>query len=141
LETRRPKSIRGQGGIVADAHDRPTARLDGELAFLVRRLQTNHRKRGYPMERAHYLLLAQIEDREKSTGEIAEALGLDHSTVLRQIAAVERLGFAQRRPHPRDARSVMVGMTVIGAAAIAKMRAKRWRTTGRRWRWANDDGS
>ena len=77
------------------------------------------------MERAHYLLLAQIEDREKSTGEIAEALGLDHSTVVRQIAAVERLGFAERRPNPSDARSVLVGMTVIGAAAIAKMRAKR----------------
>ena len=101
------------------------ARLEVELAFLVRRLETNNRKRGYPMERAQYLLLAQLEDRAKSTGEIAEALGLDHSTVVRQLAAVERLGFAERRPHPRDGRSVLVGMTVSGAAAFAQMRAER----------------
>ena len=99
------------------------ARLVGELALLDRRLKTNRRRRGSPMGRAQYLLLAQIEDREKSTGEIAEALGLDHSSMVRQIAAVERLGFAERRPHPRDALSVLVGMTAIGAAAIAKMRA------------------
>ena len=72
-----------------------------------------------------YLLPAQIEGREKSTGEIAEALGLDHSTVVRQIAAVERLGFAERRPHLRDPRSMLVGMTAFRGAAIAKMRAKR----------------
>ncbi len=101
------------------------ARLDGALAFLVRRLETNHRKRGYPMERAQYLLLGQLEDGEKSTGEIADALGLDHSTVVRQLAAVEHLGFAERRPHPRDGRSVLVGMTAFGAAAFAKMRAER----------------
>ena len=101
------------------------ARLEGELAFLVRRLETNHRKRGYPMERAQYLLLAQVQDGEKSTGEIAEALGLDHSTVVRQLAAVERLGFAERRPHPRDGRSVLAGITAFGAAAIAEMRAER----------------
>ncbi len=90
-------------------------------------------------------------------------LGLDHSTVVRQIAAVERLGFAERRPHPRDARSVLVGMIPFVAAPIAKMRAKRraplsvippigattsrsvwppWsRTTRRRWRRADDDRS
>ncbi len=105
--------------------DGAIARLDGALAFLVRRLETNHRKRGYPMERAQYLLMAQLEDGEKSTGEIAEALGLDHSTVVRQVCAVEALGFAERRPHPRDGRSALVGMTAIGAAAIAGMRAER----------------
>ena len=107
------------------------ARLDGALAFLVRRLETNHRKRGYPMERAQYLLLGQLEDGEKSTGEIAEALGLDHSTVVRQLAAVERLGFAERRPHPRDGRSVLVGITGNGAVAVAKMRAERRARLGR----------
>jgi DNA-binding MarR family transcriptional regulator len=103
----------------------PIARLDVELAFLVRRLEMNHRKRGYPMERAHYLLLAQLKDGEKSTGEIAAALGLDHSTVVRQLATVERLGFTERRPNPRDGRSVLVAVTAHGAASIAKMRDER----------------
>ncbi len=92
------------------------------------------------MGRAQYLLLAQIEDREKSTGEIAEALGLDHSTAVRQIAAVERLGFAERRPHPRDALSVLVGMTAFGAAAIANMRAShRARFSVFPADWSDDD--
>jgi DNA-binding MarR family transcriptional regulator len=107
------------------AREDAMARLEGELAFLVRRLEMNQRKRGYPMERAHYLLLAQLEDGEKSTGEIAEALGLDHSTVVRQIVAVERLGFAERRPHPRDRRSALVRMTERGAASTARMREER----------------
>lgn len=106
-------------------------RLEPELAFLVRRLEMNYRKRGYPMERAHYLLLGRLEQGEKSTGEIAEALGLDHSTVVRQVAAVEDLGFAERRPNPRDRRSVLVGLTPVGAASIVAMREARQGRLGR----------
>ncbi len=106
-------------------HEDAIARLEPELAFLIRTLEMNHRKRVYPMERAQYLLIARIEDGEKSTGEIAEALGLDHSTVVRQVAAVERLGFAQRRPNPRDGRSSLVRMTPEGADAVAQMRKTR----------------
>lgn len=101
------------------------ARLEPELAFLIRTLEMNHRKRGYPMERAQYLLIAQIEGGEKNTSEIADALGLDHSTVVRQVAAVERLGFAERRPNPRDGRSSLVRMTPEGADAVADMRKTR----------------
>jgi len=110
---------------MADLPEEAISRLEPELAFLVRRLEMNYRKRGYPMERAHYLLLGRLEDGEKSTGEIAEALGLDHSTVVRQVAAVEDLGFAERRPNPRDRRSVLVGLTPAGAASVAAMRAAR----------------
>ncbi len=110
---------------MADLPEEAISRLEPELAFLVRRLEMNYRKRGYPMERAHYLLLGRLEDGEKSTGEIAEALGLDHSTVVRQVAAVEELGFAERRTNPRDRRSVLVGLTPAGAASVAAMRAAR----------------
>lgn len=116
---------------MADLPEDAVSRLEPELAFLVRRLEMNYRKRGYPMERAHYLLLGRLEDGEKSTGEIAEALGLDHSTVVRQVAAVEDLGFAERRPNPRDRRSVLVGLTPAGAASIATMREARQKRLGR----------
>lgn len=116
------------------------ARLESELAFLVRRLEMNHRKRGYPMERAQYLLLALLEDGAKSTGAMAEALGLDHSTVVRQLAAAERLGFAERRPHPRDGRSVLVAMSSAGVAAITEMRAeRRARLAAMLADWSEDD--
>ena len=110
---------------MADLPEDAISRLEPELAFLVRRLEMNYRKRGYPMERAHYLLLGRLEEGEKSTGEIAEALGLDHSTVVRQVAAVEELGFAERRTNPNDRRSVLVGLTKAGAVSVAAMRAAR----------------
>jgi DNA-binding MarR family transcriptional regulator len=101
------------------------SRLEQELTVTVRRLDMNYRRRGHPMERAHYLLLTQLEDGEKSTGEIADRLGLDHSTVVRQVAAVEERGFAVRIPNPKDRRSVLVRMTQRGAACVIDMRQQR----------------
>lgn len=116
---------------MADLPEEAISRLEPELAFLVRRLEMNYRKRGYPMERAHYLLLGRLEGGEKSTGDIAETLGLDHSTVVRQVAAVEELGFAERRINPRDRRSVLVGLTPAGATSVAAMREVRQTRLGR----------
>lgn len=116
---------------MADLPKDAISRLEPELAFLVRRLEMNYRKRGYPMERAHYLLLGRLEEDDKSTGEIAEELGLDHSTVVRQVAAVEELGFAERRPNPRDRRSVLVHLLPAGAASIVAMRDARQKRLGR----------
>lgn len=101
------------------------ARLEPELASLVRRLEMTYRRRGYPMERAHYLLLSLLLDGEKSSAELAEALGLDHSTVVRQVAAVEERGYATRVPHPRDGRSMLLRATSEAAAAVAAMRRTR----------------
>lgn len=101
------------------------ARLEPELASLVRRLEMTYRRRGYPMERAHYLLLSLLLDGEKSSAELAEALGLDHSTVVRQVAAVEERGYATRVPHPRDGRSMLLRATPEAAAAVAAMRRTR----------------
>ncbi len=126
-----------------DVPETAVSRLEPELAFLVRRLEMSHRKRGYPMERAHYLLLGRLESGEKSTGEIAEALNLDHSTVVRQVAAVEGLGFAERRPNPSDRRSVLVSLTPVGAESVVSMRAARRKRLDRilaDWSEAERDG-
>lgn len=110
---------------MTDMRQEATARLEPELASLIRRLEMNYRRRNHPMERAHYLLLAQLQDGARSTGEIAERLGLDHSTVVRQVAAVAGLGFARRVPHPTDRRSVLVAMTPEGEASLTAMRDQR----------------
>lgn len=99
--------------------------LEPELASLVRRLDAKYRQRGYPLERAQYLLLTALEPGAKSTGEIADQLGLDHSTVVRQVDAVQALGFASRAPNPADRRSVQVGLTPQGASTVADMRVLR----------------
>lgn len=99
--------------------------LEPELASLVRRLDAKYRQRGYPLERAQYLLLSALEQGPASTGEIADRLGLDHSTVVRQVDAVQALGFAVRTPNPADRRSVQVGLTPEGAATVVEMRSLR----------------
>lgn len=110
---------------MADMPSNPVAALESELAILVRRLEGIYRARAYPVERAQYLLLVQIESGARAAGEIAAILGLDHSTVVRQAAAVEALGLVERVPNPWDKRSVLVRLTPAGAEALAALRAQR----------------
>lgn len=117
--------IKRNAGDRTDRKQDAIDRLEPDLMFLIRLLSVNYRRRGYPVERSQYLLLVQLEDGEKSTGEIAEILGLDHSTVVRQVTAIEKLGLAQRTPHPRDRRSVLVRISPQGLATIADMRQRR----------------
>ncbi|ANS73333.1 hypothetical protein AWM70_00990 [Paenibacillus yonginensis] len=78
------------------------------------------------MDRSAYLLLKWLEkDGPAAIGAIAEAFQLDHSTISRQIAALEGKGWVQRTPSPEDARSSVIGVTESGAAAVALARDKR----------------
>lgn len=64
--------------------------------------------------------------------ELVSAVGMEKSTVTRQIDAVERLGLAERHPDPRDARARVVTLTPHGrervdavlASAVAEWRAR-----------------
>lgn len=107
--------------------DDAIAKLEPELASLVRRLETRYRQRRHPLERAHYLLLMGLEAGALSAGEIAQRFGLDPSTVARQADAVIEKGFARRLPNPKDRRSVLIELTAQGAAAVAEMRQTRRR--------------
>ncbi len=100
-------------------------RLEPELGSLMRRLEMSYRRGRYSLERAHYLLLSLLQEGGLSTGEIAERLGLDHSTVVRQVAAIEQLGLASRSTNPHDRRSVVVEATAAGKDAAREMREKR----------------
>lgn len=77
------------------------------------------------MERAHYLLLLDLQEQARSSGELATRLGLDHSTVTRQLAAIEALGYAARRPNPDDRRSTLIEMTALGRRTCQTMQAQR----------------
>jgi len=101
------------------------ARLEPELAALIRRADMVYRHQDYPLERAHYLLLGCLEHGEKNAREIAAILGLDHSTVVRQVTAVESRCLVERLPNLKDRRSVLVRITVEGGRQLAQMRALR----------------
>ena len=88
-----------------------TTREDAELAALVREfmlvnrhfvLEVADRGRGEDrLDRSAFILLSRIEaEGPMSIGQLAEAFGLDVSTVNRQTAAMLRSGVAERIPDP-----------------------------------------
>jgi DNA-binding MarR family transcriptional regulator len=110
---------RGKG----EASDPAIETLEWELMLLVRALEAVQRKRRYPLERAHYLLLGLIErEGPQSIAGLATHLLLDGSTVTRQVATMEELRLVEREPHPQDGRSTLINATPHGRREAAKMR-------------------
>jgi DNA-binding MarR family transcriptional regulator len=105
--------------------------LEWELMLLVRSLEAVQRKRSYPLERAHYLLLGVLErEGPQSIAALATHLLLDGSTVTRQVATMEDLGLVAKVPHPQDGRSSLIQATAQGRREAAKMRHLRLRRIG-----------
>lgn len=112
---------------MSDTHETPAIlALERPIAFLVRRLEANQRRRNYPLERAHYLLLLMLEEQEpQSSGTLAEQLGLDSSTVTRQINVMLRHELITRTPDPHDRRGGLLYLTDHGRQQLDQMRKLR----------------
>src|SRR3982751_3075940 len=73
-----------------------------------------------------WTLLVPLErDGEQRCSALAAHAGVDVSVVSRQIAALERAGYVERRPDPRDGRASLFRITPAGTAALAATRAER----------------
>lgn len=57
--------------------------------------------------------------------ELAERVGLTHSTVSRELAKLERQGLISRRPAPHDQRSSHAVVTEAGERIVAAINAAR----------------
>jgi DNA-binding MarR family transcriptional regulator len=100
--------------------------IERELVHLARWLEAAQRRQDYPMERASYLLLLRLEtDGPQRVARLAASLGLDGSTVTRQLAALDANGWVTRHADPADARVTVVEATDEGLAAMADLRAHR----------------
>lgn len=100
--------------------------IETELVMLARWLEAVQRRQDYPMERAAYLLLRRLDtDGPQRVAELAATLGLDGSTVTRQLTALDRAGHIRRGAHPRDARASVVEATPAGLRAMAALRRHR----------------
>lgn len=100
--------------------------LEFELAFLVRRLEAARRRFNFGLERAHYLLLILLEQRnQQSIGELADQVNLDASTITRQIAAMADNGLVEKTDNPNDRRAGFVSITDTGRAKAAEVRCAR----------------
>lgn len=60
------------------------------------------------------ILLAVEQAGDQGVGAIADAAGLAQPTVTRSLGGLERGGLINRRPHHRDRRGTMIGLTDQG---------------------------
>ncbi|MFF4173983.1 MarR family winged helix-turn-helix transcriptional regulator [Streptomyces sp. NPDC001744] len=80
------------------------------------------------MDRAAYLLLNRL-DQEGPTGvkALAAGMGIDSSTVTRQVAPLVDAGLVKRTSHPEDGRAVVLQLSPRGLARLEEVRASRRR--------------
>ncbi|WP_431042530.1 MarR family winged helix-turn-helix transcriptional regulator [Streptomyces sp. P1-3] len=78
------------------------------------------------MDRAAYLLLNRL-DQEGPMGvkALAAGMGIDSSTVTRQVAPLVDSGMVKRTSHPEDGRAVVLQLSPRGRARLEEVRSSR----------------
>ncbi|MCX4780655.1 MarR family winged helix-turn-helix transcriptional regulator [Streptomyces sp. NBC_01264] len=78
------------------------------------------------MDRAAYLLLNRL-DLEGPMGvkALAGGMGIDSSTVTRQVAPLVDSGLVKRTSHPEDGRAVVLALSPRGLARLEEVRSSR----------------
>jgi DNA-binding MarR family transcriptional regulator len=124
----------------ADAHGDPHGafvRLEREIALLLRRsraISTRLAGQLHPdLDGAAYGLLALLEDAGPlRASDLVLRLGLDKSTVSRQVGTLVDLGLVDRAADPADGRAQVLTPSAEGSARLAEIRNVR------RARWEAD---
>lgn len=107
-------------------------RLQHQVALFARRAEQTRLagvgKARNSMDRAAYLLLNRL-DREGPMGvkALAEAMGIDSSTVTRQVAPLVDTGLVKRTSHPDDGRAVVLAVSPRGRGRLDEVRDSRRR--------------
>jgi DNA-binding MarR family transcriptional regulator len=71
------------------------------------------------------LLLPLEQDGDQRCSALAARAGIDVSVASRQLAVLERAGYVERHPDPRDGRATLLRITPQGSEALAATRAVR----------------
>jgi DNA-binding MarR family transcriptional regulator len=80
------------------------------------------------MDRAAYLLLNRLDDEgPMGVKALAEAMGIDSSTVTRQVAPLVDTGLVKRTSHPEDGRAVVLALSPRGRGRLDEVRDSRRR--------------
>ncbi|HZG03356.1 MAG TPA: MarR family transcriptional regulator [Streptomyces sp.] len=113
--------------------DDPTALLDAlqhQVALFARRAEQTRLggvgQARNSMDRAAYLLLNRL-DQDGPTGvkALAAGMGIDSSTVTRQVAPLVESGLVKRTSHPDDGRAVVLQLSPRGVSRLEQVRASR----------------
>ncbi|PRY37742.1 DNA-binding MarR family transcriptional regulator [Geodermatophilus tzadiensis] len=119
-----------------DAHE-SFVRLEREIGLLLRRsraISARLARELHPdLDGAAYGLLALLQDAGPlRASDLVTRLGLDKSTVSRQVASLVDLGMVTREPDPDDGRAQVLSTSAEGSARLARIREVR------RARWEAD---
>jgi DNA-binding MarR family transcriptional regulator len=112
----------------AGAVTEPLATVETELARLTRTLEGMSRRSAIyrDMDRSSYLLARTLHAAGPSSiNGLAALLGLDATTVTRQIASMERGGLVRRHRDDRDARVSRISLTRAGERRMESVRQAR----------------
>ena len=89
-------------------------------------LVTRLRDQGYDgVKSSHGYVVQRLLDDEPTIGGLAAALGMTQQGASKQVADLERLGYAERVPVPGDQRARRVRLTERGRAMVAATRDAR----------------
>ena len=120
--------------MTTDAHDEQSEQVYEQLQYqtaLFARRAERVRMGGMSdqqnsLDRAAYLLLNRLE-REGPVGvkALAQAMGIDSSTVTRQVAPLVEGGLVDRVPNPNDGRAVLLALSGLGRERLYQVREAR----------------
>ena len=106
-----------------------TMQIEQQLPILLRRTQRTHVRTTageVDLDRSAYGILCRLADEgPQRVGSLAQAFGLDPSTITRQVQALEAAAMVMRRTDPTDRRASIVDLTTEGADALAESRERR----------------
>ncbi len=108
--------------------------METELAMLTRALEGLGRQSAIyrDLDRSGYLLARTlVTDEPMSITGLATRLGLDATTVTRQVGAMETAGLVRRRRDARDARVSLIELTALGRRRMESVRRARADRIGR----------
>ena len=132
-------------GMSADEQHESFVRLEREIGLLLRRsraISARLARELHPdLDGAAYGLLALLADAGPlRASDLVARLGLDKSTVSRQVASLVALGMVDREPDPADGRAQVLRPSADGAARLAGIReARRARWEADMSGWPADD--
>ncbi|MGX1755540.1 MarR family winged helix-turn-helix transcriptional regulator [Streptomyces lydicus] len=115
--------------------------IQQEMTAFARRARATAARMHPELSLVSYTLLAHLDDQHgcRATDLAAHYL-LDKSTVSRQIAALEKLDFVERRVDPEDHRVQVLHPTEKGAKTLANVTASRRKAFRERLAdWDEDD--
>jgi DNA-binding MarR family transcriptional regulator len=109
---------------VRNEHDLGEALLTVARALFALRVSPQTFNIDRRVDRAAYITLARATDMGSlRISDLASVLGLDLSTISRQVRALEDLGLLRRTPDPDDRRASLLEPTDDGRALVAAVKA------------------